>query len=77
MDRIELAITEAAPGYPRDTTSPWAFGADYRKVVLGNVLAADKRAFLRDLLERNTTGAQRIRTAVPRGWTVVDKAGHR
>ncbi|KEF06748.1 hypothetical protein DF17_13360 [Streptomyces rimosus] len=75
MDRIEPAITEATPGDPRDTTSPWAFGADYRKVVLGNVLAADKRAFLRDLLECNTTGAQRIRAAVPRGWTVADKTG--
>ncbi|MFH8752134.1 class A beta-lactamase [Streptomyces rimosus] len=75
MDRIEPAITEATPGDPRDTTSPRAFGTDYRKVVLGNVLAADKRAFLRDLLERNTTGAERIRAAVPRGWTVADKTG--
>ncbi|WP_260476189.1 serine hydrolase [Streptomyces sp. WAC 06783] len=75
MDRIEPAITEATPGDPRDTTSTRAFGTDYRKVVLGNVLAADKRAFLRDLLERNTTGAQRIRAAVPRGWTVAIKTG--
>ncbi|MEU7259521.1 serine hydrolase [Streptomyces rimosus] len=43
MDRIEPAITEATPGDPRDTTSPRAFGMDYRKVVLGNVLAAVPR----------------------------------
>ncbi len=75
MDRIEPAITEATPGDPRDTSSPRAFGTDYQKVVLGNVLAADRRAFLRDLLERNATSAQRIRAAVPRGWTVANKTG--
>ncbi len=42
--------------------------------MLGNVLTAVKRAFLRDLLERNTTGAQRIRATIPRGWAVADKA---
>lgn len=43
--------------------------------MLGDALSADKRAFLRDLLERNTTGAQRIRAGVPKGWTVADKTG--
>lgn len=43
--------------------------------MLGNALPAGKRAFLRDLLERNTTGAHRIRAGVPRGWTVADKTG--
>ncbi|MFB9907756.1 class A beta-lactamase [Allokutzneria oryzae] len=75
MDRIEPLITEATPGDPRDTTSPKAFGTDYQKLVLGDALPADKRAFLRDLLERNTTGAQRIRAGVPQGWTVADKTG--
>ncbi|MEU7593052.1 class A beta-lactamase [Streptomyces sp. NPDC039022] len=75
MDRIEPAITEATPGDPRDTTSPRAFGTDYRKLVLGSVLSAGKRGFLRDLLVRNTTGAQRIRAGVPKGWTVADKTG--
>ncbi|MEF3114171.1 class A beta-lactamase [Streptomyces chrestomyceticus] len=75
MDRIEPAITEATPGDPRDTTSPRAFGTDYRKLVLGTVLPADKRGFLRDLLLRNTTGAQRIRAGVPEGWVVADKTG--
>ncbi|MCP3799405.1 class A beta-lactamase [Allokutzneria sp. A3M-2-11 16] len=75
MDRIEPAITEAAPGDPRDTTSPRAFGTTYQKIVLGDALPQEKRAFLRDLLERNTTGAQRIRAGVPRGWNVADKTG--
>lgn len=77
MDRFEPTITEATPGDPRDTTSPRAFGADYHKLVLGNALPADKRAFLRGLLERNATeaGTKRIRAGPPRGWAVADKTG--
>ncbi|WP_181776472.1 class A beta-lactamase [Amycolatopsis pittospori] len=75
MDRIEPAITEATPGDPRDTTTPRAFGADYQKIVLGDALPEDKRDFLRDLLRRNTTGAERIRAGLPPGWSVADKTG--
>ncbi|WUD70006.1 class A beta-lactamase [Nocardia sp. NBC_00508] len=77
MDRIEPLITEAAPGDPRDTSSPRALGTDYHKIVLGDTLPDEKRAFLRDLLERNATrsGARRIRAGIPQGWTVADKTG--
>jgi beta-lactamase class A len=75
MDRIEPYIVEATPGDPRDTTTPRAFGANYQKIVLGDALPADKRAFLRDLMECNATGARRIRAGLPQGWTVADKTG--
>lgn len=75
MDRIEPHIGSATPGDPRDTTSPRAIGTDYHEIVVGDALPAEKRAFLRDLLERNTTGARRVRAGVPRGWTVADKTG--
>jgi beta-lactamase class A len=77
MDRMEPHITEATPGDPRDTTSPRAFGADYYKIVVGDALPPAKRAFLRDLMERNATeaGAERIRAGLPDGWTVADKTG--
>ncbi|MFC5058115.1 class A beta-lactamase [Saccharothrix xinjiangensis] len=75
MDRVEPDITGATPGDPRDTTTPRAIGADYRRIVLGDALPADERDFLRDLLERNTTGARRIRAGVPQGWRVADKTG--
>ncbi|SIM85382.1 class A beta-lactamase [Micromonospora cremea] len=77
MDRIEPAVASAIPGDPRDTTSPRALSTNYQHIVLGEALPPDKRAFLRDLLERNATsvGAQRIRAGVPRGWTVADKTG--
>lgn len=75
MDRVEPAITEATPGDPRDTSTPRAFGANYQKIVLGDALTADKRGFLRDLLERNATGDRRIRAGLPPGWSVADKTG--
>ncbi|MCW6006190.1 class A beta-lactamase [Micromonospora sp. CPCC 205371] len=75
MDRWEPEITTAVPGDARDTTSPRALGDTYRTFVLEGILPSDKRAFLRDLLERSVTGAQRIRAGVPRDWTVADKTG--
>lgn len=75
MDRIEPGIVEASPGDPRDTTSPRAIGGNYQDIVLRDALPSEKRAFLRDLLERNTTGARRIRAGVPQGWAVADKTG--
>ncbi|MEJ2858247.1 MULTISPECIES: class A beta-lactamase [unclassified Saccharothrix] len=75
MDRVEPDITSATPGDPRDTTSPRAIGTDYHDLVLGDALEADKRAFLTDLLKRNTTGNRRIRAGVPTTWTVADKTG--
>ncbi|MHA6624416.1 class A beta-lactamase [Pseudonocardia sichuanensis] len=75
MDRVEPDIVEATPGDPRDTSSPRALGTDYQRIVLDDALPGEARAFLRDLLERNTTGAERVRAAVPRGWTVADKTG--
>lgn len=75
MDRIEPDIVEATPGDPRDTSTPRALGTDYQTIVLGDALPTDKRAVLRDLLERNTTGANRIRAALPAGWTMANKTG--
>ncbi|CAM03552.1 beta-lactamase class A [Saccharopolyspora erythraea NRRL 2338] len=75
MDRVEPLIVEATPGDPRDTSSPRAFGTDFDELVLKDALPEDKRAFLRDLLQRGTTGARRIKAAVPPGWTVANKTG--
>ncbi|MBK1785816.1 class A beta-lactamase [Prauserella cavernicola] len=77
MDRFEPDITEASPGDPRDTSSPRAMGHDLREIVLGSALTPEKRAFLRDLLERNATkaGAMRIKAGVPAEWVVAGKTG--
>ena len=68
MDRWEPDLTSAVPDDPRDTSTPRALGTTYRKLVLGKDL-------LRDLMDRNTTGDQRIRAGVPKGWKVADKTG--
>lgn len=75
MDRIEPDIVSAEPGDPRDTSSPRALGTDYHKIVLGDALPPEKRSVVRDLLERNTTGAARIKAALPRGWKIANKTG--
>jgi beta-lactamase class A len=75
MDRYEPELNRDRPQDPRDTTTPRAITADYHKLVLGDALTAGKRALLKDWLERNTTGAKRIRAGLPKGWTVADKTG--
>jgi beta-lactamase class A len=75
MDHYEPELNRNRPQDPRDTTTPRAIAADYRKLVLGDALTADRRALLKDWLERNTTGAKRIRAGLPKGWTVADKTG--
>lgn len=75
MDSIEPLVAERTPGSPRNTTSPRAIGTDYRRIVLGPALPVRERAFLRDLMERNTTGDRRIRAGLPKSWTVADKTG--
>ncbi|MBF6267633.1 class A beta-lactamase [Nocardia farcinica] len=75
LDRWETELNEVPPGEERDTTTPAAVAANYRALVLGDVLAEPERAQLRDWLVANTTGDQRIRAGVPAGWTVGDKTG--
>ncbi|MDR3083023.1 MAG: class A beta-lactamase [Streptomyces sp.] len=75
MDDYEPELNRRGPRDPRDTTTPRAIAADYHKLVLGDALSADRRALLKDWLERNTTGARRIRSGLPQGWTVADKTG--
>jgi beta-lactamase class A len=75
LDRTEPALNEALPGDPRDTTSPRAIAADYEAIVLGTALDPGDRALIIKWLKASTTGAGRIRPAVPHGWTVGDKTG--
>ncbi|MCD9195313.1 class A beta-lactamase [Streptomyces albireticuli] len=74
-DRYETDLSEAAPGDPRDTSTPRAMAADLRAFVLGDALAPDERSALTDWLKRNNTGDKLIRAGVPAGWQVGDKTG--
>lgn len=75
MDRYEPGLNRNRPKDPRDTTTPRAIPADHHKLVLGDALTAGKRALLVGWLERSTTGAERIRAGLPKGWKVADKTG--
>ncbi|WP_254062566.1 class A beta-lactamase [Acidobacterium sp. S8] len=75
LDRVETALNEALPGDPRDTTSPAAMAANWRKVLLGDKLLTASRKQLTDWLIANKTGDERLRAGSPTGWTVGDKTG--
>ncbi|MET8463575.1 class A beta-lactamase [Micromonospora zamorensis] len=74
-ERIETDLNEAAPGDPRDTSTPRALATDLRAYVLGDALSAEDRAVLTTWLRGNTTGDKLIRAGVPAGWQVGDKTG--
>ncbi len=75
LDRWETELNTAIPGDERDTTTPAALAADYRALVLGDVLGEPERERLKSWLIANTTGDKRIRAGLPAGWTVGDKTG--
>jgi beta-lactamase class A len=75
LDRNELALNEAIPGDPRDTTSPNAMLADLNTVALGNVLSPASRKLLLGWMFECQTGKDRLRAGIPAGWRVADKTG--
>jgi beta-lactamase class A len=75
LDRWELALNEAVPGDPRDTTSPLAMLGLMRQLLLGNALAPASRALLVQWLVASRTGDRRLRAGLPGGWRVGDKTG--
>ena len=74
LDRTEPTLNEAAPGDPRDTTTPLAMLQSMRKVVLGDALTPASRAQLIDWMVATKTGDHKLRAGVP-GWRVGDKTG--
>lgn len=75
LDRTEPALNEAAPGDPRDTTTPRAMAGALQRAVLGDALSAAGRQQLAAWLEATSTGYKRLRAALPAGWRAGDKTG--
>jgi beta-lactamase class A len=75
LDRIEVALNEARPGDPRDTTTPSAMLEDVRQLVLGNALSTKRREQLAKWLVANKTGDARLRAGFPKRWRIGDKTG--
>jgi len=76
LDHNEPLLNRSPPGDPRDTTTPRAMAGNLRRFVLGNVLSTDSRKRFTGWLLGCTTGANRLRAGIPRGWTVGDKTGN-
>ncbi|WP_095084403.1 class A beta-lactamase [Mesorhizobium sophorae] len=75
LDRIEPELNESLPGDARDTTSPLAMTGNFERLTIGNSLSEKGRVQLVDWLVANKTGDERIRAALPKGWTCGDKTG--
>jgi beta-lactamase class A len=75
LDRWEPQLNTALPGDERDTSTPQAMAFTLQRLTLGEALAEPQRGQMRGWMLGNTTGAQRIRAGVPRGWLVADKTG--
>jgi beta-lactamase class A len=75
LDRVEMALNEALPGDPRDTTSPLAMVANWHKLLLGDELSPSSRKQLTEWLIANRTGDERLRAGLTSGWIVGDKTG--
>ena len=75
LDRTETSLNESLAGDPRDTTSPAAMVEDLHSLLLGDVLSQAARNQLRDWMEANVTGLERLRANLPVGWRAADKTG--
>lgn len=75
LERWETELNSSIPGDLRDTSTPRAMGRSLQRLVLGDALATAQADQLREWLCGNTTGARRIRAAVPADWIVGDKTG--
>jgi beta-lactamase class A len=75
LDRYELALNEARPGDPRDTTSPAAMAGTLHALALGNALSPASRERMQRWLRGNMTGGARLRAGLPPGWEIGDRTG--
>jgi len=75
LDRIEPQLNEAAPGDPRDTTTPLAMLENVHKLVLGDALSAASRRHLAGWLRASKTSAGRFQAGLPSSWRVGSKTG--
>ncbi|MEU0400518.1 class A beta-lactamase [Streptomyces sp. NPDC006197] len=75
LDRWEPELNSAEPRRVTDTTTPYAIGLTYARLVLGDALEPHDRERLTDWLLRNTTSTERFRRGLPADWLLADKTG--
>jgi beta-lactamase class A len=75
LDRTETALNEAAPGDPRDTSTPRAMAVTLRALTFGDALPPASREQLLQWMRATRTGAQRLRAGLPADWRMANKTG--
>ncbi|WUQ66689.1 class A beta-lactamase [Streptomyces canus] len=75
LDRWEPELNTAEPWRLTDTTSPYAIGRTYGRLVLGDALNRRDRELLTHWLLNNTTSVNRFHAGLPKTWTIADKTG--
>ncbi|MFE2214521.1 class A beta-lactamase [Streptomyces canus] len=75
LDRWEPELNTAEPWRLTDTTSPYAIGRTYGRLVLGDALNRRDRELLTHWLLNNTTSVNRLHAGLPKTWTIADKTG--
>lgn len=76
LDHNEPELNRSKPGDPHDTTTPRAMAGTLQRLVLGDVLTAASRQRLTDWMIACQTGADRLRSGLPRAWRIGDKTGN-
>ncbi len=74
-DRLEPLLNEAAPGDPRDTTTPRGMATSLRAAVVDKALSAASREQLTRWMEASLTNGKRLRANLPPGWRLGSKTG--
>lgn len=75
LDRKETDLNEAAPGDPRDTTSPNAIAKSLQDLILGDKLSLHSRTQLESWLVGNQVGGPLLRAGLPEDWRIADRSG--
>jgi beta-lactamase class A len=75
LDRTEPDLNEAAPGDPRDTTTPAAAVADLDKILLGKALKPVSRERLAHWMIDDRVAGPLLRAALPEDWRIADRSG--
>lgn len=75
LDRNEPTLNEAAPGDPRDTTTPSAMAATLERLAFGDVLSPASRARLLGWMRGDRVADGLFRAGMPKDWVIADKTG--
>jgi beta-lactamase class A len=75
LDRLEPALNEAAPGDPRDTTTPRAMAENLKRLFVGEALPPLARERLVGWHRRAAVGQARLRAGLPGRWSLAHKTG--